>query len=59
MYVRIIRQQSLPVRVIEVRTVIYGGLSSRGSTKDFRPPGVEVGVKVYDADRTVGFVDGA
>lgn len=58
-YVRIIRQQSLSVRVVEVRAVVYGGLKRRGSAEDFGLPGVEVGIEVYDADRTVGFVDGA
>ena len=45
--------------MIEVGAVVYGGLSSRGSAKDLGPPRVEVRVKVYDADGTVGLGDGA
>lgn len=59
MYVRIVRQQPLPVRVVEIRAVVYGGLRGGGSAEDFGPPGVEVRVEVYNADRTVGLVDGA
>ena len=59
MYVCIVRQQSLFVRVVEVRAVVDGGLGCRGSAEDFGLPGVEVGVEVYDADGAVGFVDGA
>ena len=47
------------MRVVEVRAMVYRGLKGRGSAEDFGPPGVEVGVKVYDADGTVGFVNGA
>ena len=47
------------MRVVEVRAVVYRGLKGRGSAEDFGLPGVEVGVKMYDADGTVGFVDGA
>lgn len=59
MYVRIIRQQSFSVRVVEIRAVVYGGLRRRGSAEDFGLPGVEVRVEVYDTDGTIGFVDGA
>ena len=59
MYVRIIRQQSFPVRVVEVCAVVYGGLKRRGPAEDFGLPGVEMGVEVDDADGTVGFVDRA
>ena len=58
-YVCIIRQQSLSVRVVEIRAVVYRSLQCRGSAEDFGFPGVEVGVEVDDADGTVGFVDGA
>ena len=47
------------MRVVEVRAVVYRGLSGRGSAEDFGPPGIEVGVEVDDADGTVGFGDGA
>ena len=59
MYVCIIRQQPLSVCVVKVRAVVDGSLSCRGSAEDFGLPGVEVRVEVYDADGTVGFVDGA
>ena len=59
MYVCVVRQQSLLVRVVKVRAVVDGGLGCRGSAEDFGLPGVEVGVEVYDADGSVGFVDGA
>ena len=59
MYVCVVRQQSLLVRVVKVRAVVDGGLGCRGSAEDFGLPGVEVGVEVYDADGAVGFVDGA
>ena len=58
-YVRIVRQQSLSVRVVEICAVVYRGLKRRGSAEDFGLPGVEVRVEMYDADGTVGFVDGA
>lgn len=47
------------MRVIEVGAVVYGGLSSRGAAKDLGFPGVEVRVKVYDADGPVGLGNGA
>ena len=59
MYVCVVGQQPFPVRVIEVRAVVDGCLGCRGSAEDFGSPGVEVGVEVDHADRTVGFVDGA
>lgn len=59
MYVCIVRQQPLSVRVVEVRAVVYGGLLRWGSAEHFGPPGVEVRVEMYDADGTVGLVDGA
>ena len=57
-YVCVIRQQTLSVRMIEIRAVVYRCLSGRGPAEDFGLPSVEVGVEVYDADGTVGFVDG-
>ena len=57
--IRVVRQQPLSVRVVEVCAVVHGGLERRGSAEDFGLPGIEVGVEVYDADGTVGFVDGA
>ena len=59
MYVCVVRQQPFPVRVVEVRAVVDGGLGRRGPAEDFGPPGVEVRVEVDDADGAVGFVDGA
>lgn len=59
MYVRIVRQQTLPVRVVEICAVVDGGLWRGGPAEDFGPPRVEMGVEVDDADGTVGFVDGA
>ena len=47
------------MRVVEIRAVIYGGLRRGGSAEYFGPPGVEVRVEVYNADGTVGLVDGA
>lgn len=47
------------MRVIEVGAVVYGGLGSRGTAKDLGLPRIEVRVKVYDADGTVGVGDGA
>ena len=47
------------MRVVEVCPVIHRGLRGRGSTEDFGPPGIEVGVEVDDADGAVGFGDGA
>ena len=59
MYVRVVRQQPLAVRVVEVCAVVDRGLRRGGSAEDFGLPGVEVGVEVDDADGAVGFVDGA
>ena len=59
MYVRIVRQQPLSMRVVEIRAVVYGGLIRGGSAEDFGLPGVEVRVEVDDANGTIGFVDGA
>ena len=47
------------MRVVEVCAVVYRGLKGGGSAEDFGLPGVQVGIKVYDADGTVGFVVGA
>lgn len=58
-YVRIIRQQSLSIRVVEIRAVVDGGLRRRGSAEDFGLPSIEVRIEVYDANGTVSFVDGA
>ena len=59
MYIRIVRQQSFAVRMVEVRAVVHGGLECRGPAENFGLPCVEMGVEVYDADGTVGLVDGA
>lgn len=59
MYVRIVGQQPLSVRVIEVRAVIYGCLLCGCSAEDFGLPGVEMRVEVDYGYGTVGFVDGA
>lgn len=45
--------------MVEIRAVVYGGLLRRCSAEYFGPPRVEVRVEVYDADGTVGLVDGA
>lgn len=45
--------------MIKIRAVVYRCLSGRGPAEDFGLPSVEVGVEVYNADGTVGFVDGA
>ena len=45
--------------MVEVGSVVDGGLVGRGATKDFGSPGVEVGVEVEDGDGPVGAVDGA
>lgn len=59
MNVRVVRQQSLPMCVVEIRAMVHRGLFRRGSAEDFGLPRVEVRVEMYDADGTVGFVDGA
>lgn len=57
--IRIVGQQALLVRVVEVGAVVDGGLFGGGAAEDFGAPGVEVRVEVDDADGPVGFVDGA
>ncbi len=58
MDIRIVRQQALLVRVVEIGAVVDGRLFSGGTAKDFRFPCVEVRVEVDDADRAVGFING-
>ena len=58
MDIRIISQQPLLMRMIEISPVIYRRLLCRCTAKNFRLPGIEVGVEMYDADGAVGFVYG-
>lgn len=46
------------MRMIEISPVIYRRLLRRCTAKNFRLPGIEVGVEMYDADGAVGFVYG-
>jgi len=56
MDVCIISQQALLMRMPEIGSMIYSGLLGGRAPKDFRSPGVEVGIEVDYADGTVGFV---
>ena len=59
MNIGIVGQQSLLVCVVEICTMIDGSLFARCAAKDFRAPGIKVGIEMNDADGAVGFGYGA
>ena len=59
MNVRVISKQSFLTRVVEVCAVVYRRLMAWCTSEDLRSPGVQMGIEVYDCDRTICFVHAA
>jgi hypothetical protein len=59
MDIRVVGQQALLRRMVEIRAVVNGSYLGGGATEDFGLPGIEVGIEVDYGDGSVGAVDGA